>query len=81
MASVPIAGATRAPRVTPRPPPPPPLPQGAIDHGYRYTLVQRIHCLVLMTEGLWPAEMEKKTGVKPRTQRAIKKAQDRGQPR
>ena len=31
-----------------------------------------------MTEGLWPAEMEKKTGVKPRTQRAIKKAQDRG---
>ena len=31
-----------------------------------------------MTEGLWPAEIEKKTGVKPITQRAIKKAQDRG---
>jgi hypothetical protein len=32
-----------------------------------------------MTEGGWPAEIEKKTGVKPRTQRAIKKkAEDRG---
>jgi transposase len=78
MASVPITGVTRAPRVTPRPPPRP-LPQGVVDHGYRYTLVQRVHCLVLMTEGGWPAEIEKKTGVKPRTQRAIKKkAEDRG---
>jgi hypothetical protein len=80
MASVPIAGATRAPRITSRPsPPPPPLPEGVIDHGNRYTLIQRIHCLILMTEGLWPAEIERKTGVKPRSQRAIKKkAQDRG---
>jgi transposase len=80
MASVPIVGVTRAPRVTPRPSPPPrPLPEGALDRGHRYTLVQRVHCLALITEGLWPAEIEKKTGVKPRTQRAIKKkAQDRG---
>src|SRR6266516_1580934 len=80
MASVPTIGVTRAPRLRSRTPPPPrPLPQGFFDHGYRYTLVQRVHCLALMTEGLWPAEIEKKTGVKPRTQRAIKKkAQDRG---
>jgi hypothetical protein len=80
MASVPIVGVTRAPRVTPRPSPPPrPLPEGVIDHGHRYTLVQRVHYLALITEGLWPAKIEKKTGVKPRTQRAIKKkAYDRG---
>jgi hypothetical protein len=77
MASVPIIGVTRAPRVTPRPSRP--LPEGVIDHGHRYTLVQRVHCLALITEGLWPAEIEKKTDVKPRTQRAIKqKEQDRG---
>jgi hypothetical protein len=50
MASVPIIGVTRAPRVTPRPSPHP-LPQGVVDHRYRYTLVQRVHCLILMTEG------------------------------
>jgi hypothetical protein len=83
MTSVPIAGATRAPRIASRPspprPPPRPLPEGVINHGNRYTLIQRIHCLILMTEGLWPADIERKTGVKPRSQRAIKKkAQDRG---
>jgi hypothetical protein len=32
-----------------------------------------------MTEGEWPAEIEKKIDVKPRTQRAIrKKTEDRG---
>jgi hypothetical protein len=81
MASVPIIGVTQAPRVTPRPSPPRPLPEGVIDHERRYTLVQRVHCLALITEGLWPAEREKKTNVKPRTQRAIKKkAQDRDNP-
>jgi hypothetical protein len=61
MPSVPIIGVTRAPPVTPRPPRPPrPLPQGVIDHRYRYTLVQRVHCLILMTEGEWPAKIEKK---------------------
>jgi len=78
MTSVPIASATRAPRIASRSSPRP-LPEGVIDHGNRYTLIQRIYCLILMTEGLWPADIEKKTGVKPRSQRAIKKkAQDRG---
>jgi Transposase len=83
MASMPIAGVTRAPRVasrpSPPPPPPPPLPEGVIDHGNRYTLIQHVHCLALITKKLWPADIKRKTGVKPRSQRAIKKkAQDRG---
>jgi hypothetical protein len=40
MTSVPIAGATRAPRVAARPSSPPrPLPEGVIDYGNRYILI------------------------------------------
>ena len=56
-----------------------PLPQDVADSGYRYTLVQRVHCLVLATEGYSVTEIERKTGVSERSQRAIrKKAYDRG---
>src|SRR5947207_4517431 len=73
MASIPIRAAAQASH-RPRP-----LPQGVVDHGHRYTLVQRVHCLVLVTEGYSVAEIEKKTGVSERSQRAIrKKAYDRG---
>jgi hypothetical protein len=75
---MPIISVTRAPRVTPRPRPRP-LPQDIVDYRHRYTLVQRVHYLIIITEGEWPAKIEKKTGIKPRTQRAIrKKAEDRG---
>ena len=40
-----------------------PLPQDVADSGYRYTLVQRVHCLVLATEGYSVTEIERKTGV------------------
>jgi len=77
MASIPIRAASQASHRSP--PRPRPLPQGIIDHGHRYTLVQRIHCLVLITEGFSVAEIEKKTGVSERSQWAIrKKAYDRG---
>jgi len=63
-----MAQASQQPSPPSRPlPPPRPLPEGIIDHGHRYTLIQRVHCLVLITEGLPPAEIEKKTGIKPRT--------------
>ena len=56
-----------------------PLPQDVADSGYRYTLVQRVHCLVLATEGYSVTEIERKTDVSERSQRAIrKKAYDRG---
>jgi hypothetical protein len=59
--------------------PPRPLPQDVSDYSYRYTLVQRIHCLVLATEGYSATEIERKTGISQRSQQAIrKKAYDRG---
>jgi hypothetical protein len=74
MANVPIRAAALASHRPPRP-----LPQGVVDHGYRYTLVQRVHYLILLTEGYSVVDIEKKTGVSERSQRAIrKKAYDRG---
>src|SRR2546423_1432436 len=93
MASIPIRAAAQAShrssphlfrspsRPPPRPSRPPlrPLPQDIVDSGYRYTLVQRVYYLVLVTEGYSVAEIEKKTGVSERSQWAIrKKAYDRG---
>jgi hypothetical protein len=50
-----------------------------VDHVYRYTLAQRIHYLVLLTEGFSAAIIKKKTGIKERQQRNIrKKAYKRG---
>jgi hypothetical protein len=69
MASVPIRATAQASHR----PPPRPLPQGVVDHGYRYTLVQRVHCLVLLIEGYSVAEIGTKTGVSERSQRAIRK--------
>ena len=74
MASIPIRAAAQAPRRPPRP-----LPQGIADRGHQYTLVQRVHCLILITEGYSVAEIKKKTGVSERSQRHIRKrAYDRG---
>jgi hypothetical protein len=77
MASIPIRAAARAPQ---RPSPSPrPLPQDIIDRGHRYTLAQRIQCLILLTEGFSAAETERRTGMKERQQRNIKrKAFERG---
>ena len=45
----------------------------------RYSLAQRIQCLTLLAEGFSSAEVRDRTGVAPRSQRAIKKrARDRG---
>lgn len=60
-------------------PPARPLPHGVVDHGNRYRLAQRIQCLTLLTEGVSPAHIEQRTGVKERSQRNIrKKAFERG---
>jgi hypothetical protein len=59
-----------------RKPPPRPIPQDIIDFGNRYSLAQRIQCLTLITEGFSSAGIERKTGVKERLQRNIKKAQE-----
>jgi hypothetical protein len=56
MASIPIRAAAQVSHRSP----PGPLPQGVVDHGYRYTLVQRVHCLILLTEGWSVADIEKK---------------------
>jgi hypothetical protein len=56
-----------------KPPPPRPLPQDIVDNGYRYSLAQRIQCLALITEHFSAAAIERKTGVKQRTQSNIKK--------
>jgi hypothetical protein len=69
MASIPIRAAARAPQR----PPPRPIPQDIIDYGHRYTLAQRIQCLTLLTEGFSAAEIERRTGVKERQQRNIKR--------
>jgi hypothetical protein len=56
-----------------KPPPPRPIPQDIVDNGDRYSLVQKIQCLALITEHFSAAEIERKTGVKQRTQSNIKK--------
>ena len=58
MASIPIRAAAQGLHRSSRP-----LPQDIADKGHRYTLVQRVHCLVLVMEGYSVAEIEKKTGV------------------
>ena len=51
-----------------------PLPQDVIDISYRYTTVQRIHCLSLLAEDCFTtAYIEVKTGVKERLQRNIRR--------
>ena len=44
-----------------------PLPQDVADSGYCYTLVQRVHCLVLATEGYSVAEIKRKTDISERS--------------
>jgi hypothetical protein len=62
-----------------RAPPARPLPQHVPDNGNRYTLAQRVQVLTLWAEGFPPAYIEKKTDVKERSQRNIrKKAIERG---
>jgi hypothetical protein len=73
------SGMTRASGQARKLPPPRPIPQDIIDFGDRYSLAQRIQCLTLITEGFSSAEIERKTHVKERTQRNIrKKAFERG---
>ena len=56
-----------------------PFPKNIKDNGHRYTLIQRVHCLALLSENFSLKEVEQKTGVLARTQRDIKKkAFDRG---
>jgi hypothetical protein len=52
---------------------PRPVPSYVIDRGHRYDTIQRVYCLVLITEGYSSQEIERKTGVKQRTQANIKK--------
>jgi hypothetical protein len=62
-----------------RAPPARPLPQHVANNGNRYTLAQRVQVLTLWAEGFPPAYIEKKTDVKERSQRNIrKKAIERG---
>lgn len=64
------SGEPRAPR---------PLPQDAVDHGVRYSLVQRIQALTLLAEGFSTAAVFAKTGMPERSaQRLKKKAYERG---
>jgi len=73
--------ATQPVRATDRSHAPParPLPQHVPDNGNRYTLAQRVQVLTLWAEGFPPAYIEKKTDVKERSQRNIrKKAIERG---
>jgi hypothetical protein len=56
-----------------RKPPPRPVPQDIFYFGNHYSLVQRIQCLTLITKGFSSAGIERKTGVKERLQRNIKK--------
>jgi hypothetical protein len=78
MTSIPLRAAANKAR-RPSTPPPRPLPQGVVNHRYRYTLAQRIHCLVLLTENQSAAEIKRKTNVGERSQRNIrKKAKERG---
>ena len=45
-----------------------PLPENVIDHGYRYTIVQRVQCLTLIVEGLSGRDIEARIGVIPSTE-------------
>jgi hypothetical protein len=70
----------------PSPPPRPsiiraprPVPAHVPDRGHRYDIVQKIYCLVLITEKFSSREIEAKTGVKQQIQSNIKrKAFQRG---
>ena len=59
-----------------RKPAPRPIPQDIIDFGNHYSFTQTIQCLTLITEGFSSAGIERKTGVKERLQRNIKKARE-----
>src|SRR5882672_10453420 len=50
---------------------PRPLAQGVPDFGKRYSLAQRIHCLVLASEGFSSDDILIKTGVLKRMQKRI----------
>jgi len=52
---------------------PRPLPQSVVDHGYRYSIAQRVQCLTLQAEGFSWKDIEVKTGVKQSAQSTIKK--------
>ena len=83
----PVPAPVPAPTSAPAPPPPPPyplrcrrntpvarpLPQSSIDHGYRYTIAQRVQYLTLIVEGFSPVDIETKTGIKRSIQCYIKK--------
>ena len=56
-----------------------PLLQDVVDHGHRYTIVQRVQSLKLTVEGFSYRDIEARTGVKKSTQIRIKqRAFERG---
>ena len=56
-----------------------PLPQEVVDHGARFTLVQRIQALTLLAEGCLLEQVFAKTGIPARSAyRLKKKAHERG---
>jgi hypothetical protein len=50
-----------------------PVPAHVPDRGHRYDIAQKVHCLVLITEGFNFREIKAKTGVKQQTQLNIKR--------
>jgi hypothetical protein len=52
---------------------PRPVPANIPDRGNQYDIAQKIHCLVLITEGFSHQEITRKPGVKQQTQSNIKK--------
>ena len=64
---------SRSIRPSHTPPPPRPLPAGVVDHGYRYPIAQRVHCLALIAEGFSHQDITRKTGVSQSSQSRIKK--------
>ncbi len=79
-------GRNSTPRNTPSPrntPParsnPPSAPPEAVNRRPKYSIAQRVHCLVLQGEGFSWREIERRTGIKqPQQSNIKKKAFDRG---
>jgi hypothetical protein len=67
------------PRTPPPPPPPscgpppfqPPAPQDVVRS--KYSITQRVQCLILLVEGYSGHEIKRRTGIKPSAQTYIKK--------
>jgi hypothetical protein len=50
-----------------------PLPQEIVDHGARYSLVQRVQALTLLAEGFSTAQVFAKTGMNERTAHRLRR--------